>query len=77
MRKLTQALEPYTADVLACARDAEDRDRQVRLGFEFVVFLVLVYTPSDHPRAHISLTPTPPTGHVHGPVPLGAARALR
>lgn len=33
MGKLMRALEPNMADVLACARDAEDRDRQVRASF--------------------------------------------
>lgn len=39
MGKLMRALEPDMEDVLACARDAEDRDRQVRwcLGFVSVV----------------------------------------
>lgn len=31
MAKLTAALEPCMEDALACARDAEDRDRQVSL----------------------------------------------
>ena len=30
MAKLTKALEPCMEDALACARDAEDRDSQVR-----------------------------------------------